>query len=130
MNSIARCLFCSRCAMLAAMSSTTPGDRSQAPIACQRCKATIDPWDTYCRNCGRRTGKMAWHHSPLFVVAMLFLVMGPIALPLLWRSPGFSKNWKIVLTALMVAYTVVIFYGLQKIYLQLTGLGRALEMMR
>ena len=35
---------------------------------------------------------------------MLFVVIGPFGLPLLWKSPLFSRTMKIVLTVAMVAY--------------------------
>ena len=46
-----------------------------------------------------------WHQSVLFVLLMLFLVLGPLGLPLLWKSPKFSTLWKIVLTAGVLLFT-------------------------
>lgn len=43
-----------------------------------------------------------WYHSVWFVLAMLFFVMGPLALPLLWKSPRFPGWAKAALTVLMV----------------------------
>ena len=45
-----------------------------------------------------------WYHRPFWVVVMLFVVVGPFGLPLLWKSPSFSRTGKIVLTVAMVAY--------------------------
>jgi hypothetical protein len=42
------------------------------------------------------------------VLVLLFLVLGPLGLPLLWRSPRFSRGWKIFLTAVMVVYTALL----------------------
>ena len=42
------------------------------------------------------------------VLAMIFAVLGPLALPLLWRSPRFSKRWKTVLTVLVGVQTVLV----------------------
>ncbi len=39
---------------------------------------------------------------------MLFLTLGPLALPMLWRSRQFSRLWKIVLTAIVVVITLLI----------------------
>ena len=47
-----------------------------------------------------------WYHSIWFVVLMLFVVMGPLAFPLLWKSPRFSLAAKITLTAAVSALTV------------------------
>ena len=48
---------------------------------------------------------LKWYHRPVWVLILLFLVLGPLALPYLWRSPGFSRRLKVVLTVLVVAYT-------------------------
>jgi hypothetical protein len=49
-----------------------------------------------------------WYYRPWAVLVLLFLVLGPVGLPLLWRSPSFSRNWKIVLSAAMAVYTVLL----------------------
>ena len=49
-----------------------------------------------------------WYYRPWAVVVLLFLVLGPLGLPLLWKSPSFTRGWKIVLTVLMVVYTVML----------------------
>ena len=46
-----------------------------------------------------------WYHNVWFVVLMLFVVMGPLAFPLLWKSPRFSLAAKIALTAAVSALT-------------------------
>jgi hypothetical protein len=48
--------------------------------------------------------------SPWVVLSMLFLVAGPFALPLLWRSQAFSQGSKIVLTVLVLALTTFILF--------------------
>lgn len=42
---------------------------------------------------------------------MLFLVLGPLGLPFLFRSPAFNRPWKIILTVAVVAYTVFLVAG-------------------
>ena len=49
-----------------------------------------------------------WYHGRLTVLLMLFFVLGPGGLPLLWKSPRFSKGWKQILTALTLIYTALI----------------------
>jgi len=46
-----------------------------------------------------------WYYRPVWVLVLLFLVLGPLALPYLWRSPSFSRRLKIVLTVLVIADT-------------------------
>ncbi|MBN2022838.1 MAG: hypothetical protein JW809_08575 [Pirellulales bacterium] len=40
------------------------------------------------------------------VLLMLFVLMGPLALPMLWHSPHFTRPWKIVLTVLVCLIAV------------------------
>lgn len=47
-----------------------------------------------------------WYHSVWFVLVMLFFVLGPLALPLLWSSPRFSRAAKWTLTLLLVVFLV------------------------
>ena len=49
--------------------------------------------------------KLKWYYRPWVVLAMLFFVLGPLGLPLVYKSPAFSRTWKIILTVLMIAYT-------------------------
>ena len=39
---------------------------------------------------------------------MLFVVLGPFGLPLLWKSPSFSLRSKIALTVAVAAYTILL----------------------
>ena len=39
---------------------------------------------------------------------MLFFVLGPFGLPLVWKNPKFSRTVKLVLTLLMVVYTLLL----------------------
>ena len=50
-----------------------------------------------------------WYYRPWAVVVLLFVVLGPLALPLLWRSASFTRGWKIVLTLATVAITALFF---------------------
>jgi hypothetical protein len=49
--------------------------------------------------------KVKWYLRPMGVVLLLFFVLGPLGLPLLYKSPKFSKTLKIVLTILVMIYT-------------------------
>ena len=49
-----------------------------------------------------------WYYRRWGVLLLLFVVLGPLGLPLLWKSPSFTRGWKIVLTVLMVVYTVML----------------------
>lgn len=52
-----------------------------------------------------------WYYSLWFVLAMLFVVLGPFGLPLLWKSPRFTRSWKGMLTVVVLLYTLWILIG-------------------
>ncbi len=94
-------------------------DDSPATI-CRRCGKPLEPDDRYCRHCGAAARPAtAWYYHPLAVLAMLFLVVGPLALPLLWKSPRFSLALKIILSVVNVAYFALIAWGSERIYFYL-----------
>jgi hypothetical protein len=49
-----------------------------------------------------------WYYRPWWVLLMLFVVLGPFGLPLLWKSPSFSRWSKIALTVAVAAYTILL----------------------
>ena len=49
--------------------------------------------------------KVKWYLRPASVILLLFFVLGPFALPLLYKSPHFSKTLKIILTLFVIIYT-------------------------
>ena len=96
-------------------------------LLCPMCRGEIDAEDSYCRHCGRQMGASKWYYSRGFVLSMLFLFVGPLALPLLWRSSRFGTNAKAVITATNIAYTLFLLYALKVAYLSLTGLEELLS---
>lgn len=46
-----------------------------------------------------------WYYRPWFVIVMLIFILGPLGLPLVYKSPKFNLAWKIGLTLLMILYT-------------------------
>jgi hypothetical protein len=53
----------------------------------------------------QKEGMVKWYLRPVSVVLLLFLVLGPFGLPLLYKSPGFTRKWKVGLTILVMIYT-------------------------
>jgi ribosomal protein L40E len=118
-------------------------DASAAPkaiekIVCRRCFSLLEADDNYCRRCGTPTARVqaAWAAEPpasagppkpgakllegrITVLTMLFAVLGPLALPLLWRSSRFSPAWKVVLTLLVLLLTAIV-VGLFSYVVQMT----------
>jgi len=120
--------FCRRCG------AARPDPAAIEKIVCPRCCAVLDAADNYCRRCGAPTAanvapaassrqtnlsppraifapggtQGALSESRWAVLLMLFAVLGPLAIPMLWRSSRFSRTWKAVLTVLVLALTVLL----------------------
>jgi hypothetical protein len=60
---------------------------------------------------GKEDGKIKWYLRPISVVLLLFLVLGPLGLPLLYKSPKFSKTSKIILTIVVMIYTSYLIFA-------------------
>jgi len=54
--------------------------------------------------------KIKWYLRPFGVILLLFFVLGPLGLPLLYRSPKFSKGLKIALTVVIIFYTFYLIF--------------------
>lgn len=50
---------------------------------------------------------LKWYYRPVWVLLLLFVVLGPFGLPYLWKSPSFSRSLKVVLTVLVVGYAAL-----------------------
>jgi hypothetical protein len=115
------------------------GAREIQRIVCPGCSAFVDVGDDYCRRCGvpvsdrfgespgaRRSQTIVpippelvagsvgdsseVLENRILVLMMLFLALGPLALPMLWRSRGFSPLWKVLLTAIVTGLFVVLLF--------------------
>jgi len=56
-----------------------------------------------------------WYYHIWFVLLMLFVVLGPFGLPLVWRNPKMSRRVKIVLTLLTAAFTYLVVIATLKV---------------
>ena len=72
------------------------------------------------------TTKVSWWESPWVVLTLLFVVIGPFGLPLLWRSRRFTRPWKVALSIIAVGITV--FAVLQIWYILNRALAPLLEL--
>lgn len=55
------------------------------------------------------------------VLVMLFVLMGALAVPMLWRSPHFARRTKVVLSVLAVLQTAVVLVILAMVILWFFG---------
>ena len=83
-------------------------DASPQLAACPACGTVLQGVVRYCPQCGKplQSATSKWYYNIWFVLLMLFFVLGPFGLPLVWKSPKFSRPVKWALTVLTVAYTV------------------------
>jgi hypothetical protein len=63
--------------------------------------------------------KIKWYLRPIIVVLLLFFVLGPFGLPLLYKSPKFSKTLKIILTIVVIVYTSYLIFATLEIGIEL-----------
>jgi ribosomal protein L40E len=95
-------------------------DPDPAKVVCRQCAAAIDADDNYCRRCGSPTPcgvtlgvsagvtRPATWESPWVILPLILFVLGPLALPLLWRSRQFTSFWKILVTVLVTVVAVLL----------------------
>jgi hypothetical protein len=58
-----------------------------------------------------REEPVKWYLRPIGVILLLFFVLGPLGLPLLYKSPAFTRKWKMILTTLVIIYTVYLIFA-------------------
>ena len=75
--------------------------------------------------------KVKWYLRPISVVLLLFIILGPFGLPLLYKSPKFSKTSKIILTIAVIIYTSYLIFASLEIARQLySGMGELQNMLK
>ena len=53
--------------------------------------------------------RIAWYHRPIWIAVLTFTVLGPLALPLVWRSPALGPRGRSIGIALILLYTIATF---------------------
>jgi membrane-bound acyltransferase YfiQ involved in biofilm formation len=75
--------------------------------------------------------KIEWYLRPVSVVLLLFFVLGPFGLPMLYKSSKLSKTTKIILTIIIIIYSsYLIFASLEigkKLYIRMGELQDILK---
>ena len=85
--------------------------RHGARKLCKGCWRPIEGEHRYCPYCGhRQTHSDAWYYHPLWVTVLALTVLGPFALPLVWKSRRMTVPAKVVLSTIIVAYGIVTIY--------------------
>ena len=95
------------------VSSPRTGSKDAGPktILCKKCRRRIDEDDRFCRHCGYRQKKgPAWYYHPVSIAVLGFVVVGPLALPLVWLSPQMSRPAKVLMTTALTLYSIFVGY--------------------
>ncbi len=77
---------------------------------CRHCGSSIEASHTFCPHCGRRLKGDPWYYHPAAILVLAFTVLGPFALLLLWKPTGISRPAKLIMAAVIVAFTVYLGY--------------------
>lgn len=49
-----------------------------------------------------------WYHRPIGIALLTIFVLGPLALPLVWRSPALGPRGRWIGTGLIVGFTMLL----------------------
>jgi hypothetical protein len=87
-------------------------------IACHSCRTFIDSAFAFCPHCGKRQNAGdAWYYHPAWILLLGFVVIGPFALPLAWKSRRMGPTGKVLTTVAILIYTAFCVYSVYKIVL-------------
>jgi hypothetical protein len=82
----------------------TPPEQPHA--RCWRCERPVAPDDHYCRACGEGQGAfLSWTYRPLWIAVLALTLLGPLVLPLVWRTPRLDRTGKWVWSLAIVGLT-------------------------
>ncbi len=51
-------------------------------------------------------GAVSWYHKPIPIALLTVFVLGPLGLPLVWRSPVIGRRGRWIATFLILGYTI------------------------
>ena len=83
---------------------------------CTACGARSESDQRFCAQCGKAlAGSVPWYYQPVPILLLAFLVLGPLALPLIWKTPRFTRGSKVLWTLVILVYTGITFFYIWRI---------------
>ena len=95
------------------MSSPESGETNTPalPPICWSCRGVIAKDDKFCRHCGRRQMRGdTWYFQAGWILFLALTVLGPFALPLVWRSPHLNRSQKWAVGGVIALYSALVLY--------------------
>jgi hypothetical protein len=86
------------------------------PIRCWHCGKNIETVDAYCRHCGKGQGNAVPFRYSHGGIILLTLLLGPVALPFILKSPRIGARIRTVYVALNVTITLLMIGSIFSIY--------------
>ena len=84
-------------------------------IICWHCKNSIETKDAYCRYCGKGQGQHVPFRYTHVGIILLSLLLGPLTLPFIWKSPKISKTSRVgyvLLNLLITSFMLILLFDM------------------
>lgn len=81
-------------------------------MPCWSCSWPLDAEDRFCRRCGMGQGKnVAWYYHPVAIALLTVFALGPLTLPLIWKTPRLEARGRWMASSLVAAFTCFMAYS-------------------
>ena len=88
-------------------------DTRTGTTPCWNCGQAVRPEDRYCSFCARGQGAyVQWYYRPVWIALLALTVLGPFALPLIWRTPLLGRVGKVVASLAVIGLTAYVAWEL------------------